>query len=234
MVDLSIILPIHNEEDIIEKVVDEVLNTLKKIKIFCEILLVENGSTDKSLSVVRKIASKNKNVKVLVTKKGYGNAVIKGLIQARGKYVCYMPSDGQVDLNLLKTLWDSINSGDYDLVKVKRITRENIIRYLTSWCFNHTISLIFHTKFIDVNGSPKIFLQKHVKKLNLQSKDSFIDTEFIIKIFSLRWKIKEFSMRNIERYGGKTTRSYKTYLEFFGNIINYKFSPQYKAWLKSV
>jgi glycosyltransferase involved in cell wall biosynthesis len=234
MTDLSIILPVHNEEDIIEAVVKEILAVLGKLKMTYQIILVENGSTDSSLNVIRKIAAKNKNIEVAIAEKGYGSAVIKGLSSAKGKYVSYMPSDGQVDLTLLSRLWKAILSGEYDLVKVKRVSRENLVRYITSFVFDKTISLVFHTPLIDVNGSPRIFLGKHVNLLNLQSKDSFIDAEFLTKISHLKWGIKEFPMKNIERYGGKSTRSYKTYLEFFENIIDYKFSPKYKNWLKSI
>lgn len=223
MTDFSLILPVHNEETIIETVVKEVIASLKKIKFTYEVILVENGSTDKSLAVIKKIASGNKNIKILVAKKGYGSAIIKGLKIARGKYVCYMVSDGQVDLALIHKLWKEILIGEYDLVKVKRANRESRVRSLTSWFFNKTISLVFKTPLVDVNGSPRIFLREHVGKLNLQSKDSFIDAEFLVKISKLKWKIKEFPMKNIQRYGGESTRSYKTYFEFFRNIFMYKF-----------
>lgn len=225
---LSLILPVHNEEDIIEKVLREIIETLNSCKITYEILLIENGSSDNSPKVVIELSKKYNNVHSFVSPKGYGNAVLKGLKQSRGKYVCYMPSDGQVEMSVLPKLLNEVNL--YDVVKAKRLKRENIVRDLTTWIFSRTISLLFNTQSIDINGSPRIFLRKHLSQLKLQSKDSFIDAEFLIKISKLNWRIKEFSMKNAERYGGKSTRSINTYLEFFRNIIDYRFSSKVNDW----
>src|ERR1035437_4092013 len=95
---LSLTLPVHNEEDIIKKVLTEIIDTLNKCKITYEILLIENGSSDKSPKIVIELSKKYKNVYSFVSPKGYGNAVLKGLKESKSKYVCYMPSDGQIDL----------------------------------------------------------------------------------------------------------------------------------------
>lgn len=234
MIEFSLILPVHNESTIIKTVVDEIVAALNKMKISYEIILVENGSTDKSLDVIKELSLKNKGVKTLIAEKGFGSAAIAGLSKAKGKYACYMSSDGQVDLNLISKLWKEIQSDKYDLVKIRRIRRESLVRDLTTWALSISISILFNTKFLDVNGSPRIFLRKHLKKLDLQSKDSFIDAEFLIKISKLNWKIKEIPMKNIERYGGKSTRSINTYLEFIKNIYLYKTSNIITKWKENV
>jgi len=229
---LSLTLPVHNEETIIEKVLKEIIATLNDCKISYEILLIENGSRDNTPEVVIELARKYKNVYSFVSPKGYGNAVSKGLLKSKGKYVSYMPSDGQIDLTSFPKLLSEV--GKYNLVKIKRTSRENMLRDLTTWTFNHSISILFGTKLIDINGSPRIFLSNQLPKLKLISKDSFIDAEFLIKISELNWTIKEIPMKNIERYGGKSTRSLNTYLEFFRNIFDYKFSSKLNDWRKTL
>ena len=215
-----------------EKALREIITTLNKCKISYEILLIENGSRDNSPEIVKTLSKKYKYVYSFVSQKGYGNAVLKGLKESKGKFVCYMPSDGQIDLNVFPKLLKYV--GKYDLVKIKRIKRENFIRDLTSWTFNHSLSFIFGTELTDVNGSPRIFLKTQIPKLKLQAKDSFIDAEFLIKISKLNWTIKEIPMGNIERYGGKSTRNLNTYVEFFKNIYDYKFSHKFKNWQKTI
>lgn len=229
---LSLTLPVHNEEDIIEKVLKEIIATLNKCEITYEILLIENGSSDNSPKIVVELSKKYKFVRSYVSPKGYGNAVLKGLKESRGKYVCYMPSDGQVEVSVLPLILKE--AGKYDVIKIRRVKRENTIRDLTTWTFGKTISILFGTRFIDINGSPRIFLRDRLKYLKLEARDSFIDAEFLIKISKLNWTIKEIPMANIERYGGKSTRSINTYLEFFKNIADYRFSHKLNDWRKTL
>lgn len=232
MIFLSLTLPIHNEEDIIEKVVEEVIQSLNKCKITYEILLIENGSKDKSLEKLVILSKKHKNVRYYISPQGYGSAILKGLKESKGRYVGYMPSDGQVDLSILQKLINNVSR--YDLVKVKRVTRENFGRTLISLTFNLTIAILFNSRLLDINGDPRIFLRKELKTLKLKSKDSFIDAEFTIKLSKLNWSVLEIPIKNIERYGGKSTRHFGTFLEFFKNIYAYKFSPILKNWDKTV
>lgn len=232
MIFLSLTLPIHNEEDIIEKVVEEVIQSLNKCKITYEILLIENGSKDKSLEKLVILSKKHKNVRYYISPQGYGSAILKGLKESKGRYVGYMPSDGQVDLSILQKLINNVSR--YDLVKVKRVTRENFGRTLISLTFNLTIAILFNSRLLDINGDPRIFLRKELKTLKLKSKDSFIDAEFTIKLSKLNWSVLEIPIKNIERYGGKSTRHFGTFIEFFKNIIEYKFSPILKNWDKTV
>ena len=228
---LSLILPIHNQETIIATVVEKINSILNKAKIANEIILVENGSTDNSFASCQKLSKKYKNIQVIQAIKGYGSAIIAGLKKAKGDYVSYMPSDGQLDPNLLPKLDDLIMNNKYDLVKIKRITRESLIRLIRSGVFNLLTKLLFKIPVIDINGSPRIFLRKWLPILNLEYKDSFIDTEMAIKSHYLNWKIKEIPTKTLPRLGGKSTVNIKTVIEFMRNLLSYKFSGNLKSWI---
>jgi len=228
MIFLSLALPVHNEEDIIEKVLKEIIETLNKCKITYEILLIENGSRDNSPKKVIGLSKKYKHVYSFVSPKGYGNAVLKGLKESKGEYVCYMPSDGQIDLSVFPKLLKNLRH--YDLVKVKRATRENLARTFFSTCFDLTICILFQAKLLDINGSPRIFKRSALKKLDLRHTDSFVDAEFTIKLSRLKWNVLEIPIKNIDRYGGKSTRNIKTYFEFIYNITKYRYSSDLKNW----
>lgn len=234
MILLSLVLPVHNEEEIIETVFGKIFTALKKTNIPFEIILVENGSRDNTLNIIQKLSNKFSDTKVITSKQGYTRAIKAGIKIAKGKYICYMPSDGQADENKIGTLFKLIKDNEYDLVKVKRISRENMGRYIVSVSFSLTMFLIFRTKFVDVNGSPRIMLREKYNMLNIKSNDSFGDGEMLIKANILNWKIKEIPMQNIERYGGKSTRSINTFIEFFRNIYNYKTGTIIKNWGKKL
>ena len=227
MIGLSLILPVHNEEDIIEATFKEIFEAVKKTVLSSEFILVENGSKDKSLEAIKKISQKYDDTSFTVAPKGYGSAVLKGLESAKGNYVSYMPSDGQIDLEVFPKLWNVVKTGKWQLVKVRRTNRESLLRTIVSISFSLITSLLFQTPRIDINGSPRIFERRHLRILDLKSKDSFIDAEFLIKIAKLGWSIKEIPMRTLPRLGGKSTRSIKTYLEFFQNIYRFKHKQKY-------
>lgn len=217
--ELSLILPIHNEAQIIRPVFTEIVKMLNNLGISYECLLVENGSKDDSWRVINQLAKSFRNTRAMRAPQGYGSAVLAGLALAKGKYVCYMPSDGQVDLSVFPQLMDAIQSQRWDLVKLRRVTRESVIRQFVSYAFALILKFVFGTSLWDINGSPRIFLREHLKSLNLQSTDSFIDAEFAIKAQRFGWRVKEIPMYNLPRLGGQSTRCWKTYLEFFKNII---------------
>ncbi|MBI5449202.1 glycosyltransferase family 2 protein [Candidatus Gottesmanbacteria bacterium] len=233
MTNLSLVLPVHNQADIIEPVYRDIRKTLQKIHITYECILVENGSTDESKNAVFLLAKKYPHTKALTAPIGYGSAVIAGLHKAKGVYVCYMPSDGQIDLSVLPRLWGAINSRTWDMVKVHRTTRETVGRYVFSWCLSHLVATLFGIPALDLNGSPRIFLRTKLTRLALSHKDSFIDIEFAVKAHRLNWKIKEFPMRTLPRFGGTSTRSWRTFVEFFSNIWRYRISDELSSWEQS-
>jgi polyisoprenyl-phosphate glycosyltransferase len=227
MIDLSLILPVHNEADIIGVVLANILVQLKKSHISYECLLVENGSRDDSLSVIQNLAKQYKNIRVLTAPQGYGSAVIAGLSKAKGEYVCYMPSDGQIDLSVLPALWSKRKL--YDLVKVKRITRESLLRMVVSKTFSVVMTVLFGLPLWDINGSPRLCARKNISALRLSSKDSFIDAQMAMHMKKIGWSVCEVPMKTLDRAGGESSRSWRTFAEFFGNIWKAFITSFYKG-----
>lgn len=228
--ELSLVLPVHNQDTIITPAVKELHKYLSKSKIAFEIILVENGSKDNTLKVLEQIRQKYNNIRVIIAKKGYGSAVIAGLNVAKGEYVSYMPSDGQLDSKLVPRLYKLIKNSKYDLVKIRRTTRESFIRKFRSKVFNYLARLFFTINIKDINGSPRVFLRKWLPVLKLSYKDSFIDTEMAIKTYFLKWKIKEIPTETLPRLGGKSTVNIYTIIEFIRNLIFYKFGRYLTDW----
>lgn len=228
--DLSLILPVHNQEKIIAPVYRDIVHMLDRLKISYECILVENGSSDATLGVLTTLARSYPHTRVYTAPKGYGSAVLRGLGVSRGVYVSYMPSDGQIDLGVFPILWQLATSRKWQLVKIQRATRESLSRSACSSLFSAIVRILFHTSVTDINGSPRIFLRKYVPVLDLGYRDSFIDAEFAAKARVLGWNIKEIPMRTLPRVGGTSTRSWRTFIEFFTNIWHYKTGSAFSDW----
>ncbi|OGG21222.1 hypothetical protein A3D03_04870 [Candidatus Gottesmanbacteria bacterium RIFCSPHIGHO2_02_FULL_40_13] len=230
MPDLSLILPVLNEENIITPVVEDIMKVLELINISFEIILVENESTDRTWEVINLLAEKDKRIVATRTKQGYGSAIIAGIKIARGDFICYMPSDGQIDSKILIPLWQEAKTGKADVVKIRRKNRESIIRLVRSKAFNLLTRFLYPIDVSDINGSPRIIKTDKLKQLELSFTDSFIDTEFAVKAHLLGWKFKEIAMTNLVRVGGKSTVGIHTIIEFLRNLWSLRLDIKFINW----
>ncbi len=222
MRELSLILPVLNEADFIDRVVDDVLHVLGKSGIDFELILAENGSTDRSLEVLKKISSKNERVQVCVAPhKGWGIALLTGFKIAEGEYIGHMPSDGQIDPGVIPGIWRRCKADT--IAKVHRVERENFLRVVNSKVYNLLANILFGVRTFDINGCPKIYPRGMVEQMKLVSRDSFIDLEMMIKARKWGYKIREVSTISHMRVGGKSNTNWRTVIEFLKNMFNYKF-----------
>lgn len=223
MQSLSLILPVWNEESFIADIVHDIEKVLEKSHVDYELLLAENGSTDRSLMVVQNLSQENRRCRVVIRPKGYGSAVIGGLQAATKELVGYMPSDGQIEPAVLVELLEKMASGQYDLVKINRTVRESRARKLLSYFFNLIARFFFGLRVKDVNGSPKLFLKKHLSLLSLKSNANLIDTELMAKARRLNWRIGEVVTRSLPRAGGKSHINPLTIFYFVYELIRLRF-----------
>ena len=115
MVKISVISPIYNVEKYMDRYFNSILNqTLKDIEIIC----IDDGSTDKSLEIIKDAAKKDSRIKVIAQEnRGPGVARNQGLKIAQGEYIGFLDPDDWVDLNFYEELYNIAKSEDYDLVK---------------------------------------------------------------------------------------------------------------------
>jgi len=86
---LSIIIPAHNEENRLPNTLEQVFHFLEKQSFTAEVIIVENGSMDRTLEVAQEFAKEHTNFSVIQSERGKGAAVRRGMLEAQGKY-CFM------------------------------------------------------------------------------------------------------------------------------------------------
>jgi len=123
---VSVVIPIYNEEELIEKLFERCINVLKGITDDFEIICVDDGSTDKSLSKLIECHNKDNRFKVLVLSRNFGHQVAytAGLNYARGEYIAMMDGDLQDPPELLKDMYSKLINKNCDIVYGKRIERK--------------------------------------------------------------------------------------------------------------
>lgn len=115
IIELTILMPVLNEEETIEKCINKANTYLEKNKINGEVLISDNGSTDNSVKIAKGLGARV----IIIEEKGYGNALINGINNAKGKYIIMADADDSYDLLNLGSFYEKLKEG-HDLVMGNR------------------------------------------------------------------------------------------------------------------
>lgn len=168
--DLSIVIPLLNEEDNIPPLYQSLKNVLDGMAIKYEIIIIDDGSTDRSYEILEELAAKDKSLKVIRFRRNFGQTagLAAGFDEADGDVVITMDADLQNDPQDIPKLVEKINEG-YDLVAGWRYDRQDaeISRKLPSRIANALISKTTDVKLHDYGCTLKAFRKEVVKNINL-------------------------------------------------------------------
>ena len=122
--DLSIVLPIYNEEAAIETVLTSIQKTVDELRVRYEILCVDDGSTDRTSSILDACARRDARVRALVFSRNFGkeSAIVAGLSEARGDAVVLMDADLQHPPELIQEMVQKWHQG-YEVVNAVKSSR---------------------------------------------------------------------------------------------------------------
>lgn len=169
-VDLSVIIPVFNEEKNLEPLYEEISRVLNSLGQAFEIIFVDDGSRDGSFPVLKRIQEKDKAVKIIRLRRNFGQtaALSAGFDYARGRVIVTMDADLQNDPKDIPALLAKINDG-YDLVSGWRQKRHDkfFTRRLPSIVANRLISFLTGVKLHDYGCTLKAFRKEVIKSIRL-------------------------------------------------------------------
>lgn len=200
---LSIVIPAYNEEESLGYVLTDTLRDLPKAVKDFEVIIVDDGSTDKTLQIVDAFAKKNKNMSVIhQSHGGFNKAMVKGLKAATKDYVVYMHAGGH---DLIRDMINCIRiMQNYDLVLGIRGKRIDYGPYRLMLSYGCLIlyRILFGITYEDVHWV-YVWRTREVQKLNLDRKGGvFLLVESLIKFRKKGLKIGEAQAPYRPRYGG--------------------------------
>lgn len=194
--DLSIVIPCLNESETLEKCITKVKKEIKKLNIDAEIIVSDNGSTDGSQNIAKKLGAK-----VYISKiKGYGSAVINGIKNAKGKYVLIGDADDSYNFEDLPKFYNKIIEG-FDIVqgcrmpsgggKIKKGAMPVSHKFIGNPLFTKMMKIFYSMPFNDVYCGMKIIRNSFFKKANFFSKGMVFCLEILIKSKILNARVSE-------------------------------------------
>ena len=202
---ISIIVPCYNEEDVLELFYNKITEVSENIDAEFEYIFVDDGSKDKTLQILKEHSKKDDRVRFISFSRNFGkeSAMYAGLKESTGDYVAIMDADLQDPPDLLKEMYDTLLTKEYDCVATKRKTRkgEPILRSFFSRMFYKIINKMTSTEIVNGARDYRLMSRKMV--------DSILEVteynRFSKGIFSwVGFKTKWIAYDNIERAAGKT------------------------------
>jgi len=224
--ELSLSIPFYNEEDCAKKTVEELISVFNSNKVDYELILINNGSTDKTHSILLDLARKNSRIKLIEFKKnqGYGRVIIESFKKSNAKYVSFTCGDGEVSAKDTYKIYQNILKENPDICKAVRISRKDgFLRRLYSKTFNIIVGLLFNLKMRDVNGYPLIMKMGTYKKINPKVNSWIFNIDLLYRAKKHSLKIKEISVFHRKRLGGKgILLKFYDILKMFWDVLYYR------------
>lgn len=203
---LSVVVPVFNEAQTIGNVILGLKTVLQRQVFGYEIIVVDDGSTDKSAEI-----AKNQGAKILSLKThmGKGYAMRLGFSKARGEIIATMDSDGSHNPEELTHLLAPIIEGQADLVIGSRLflrksasgraLNESGIRL-----FNLLIKVFTGIGVSDSQSGYRVLTSKVLKSLSLKSVEYEIESEMLVKAAKKDFRIREVPVTYVQRTYGKS------------------------------
>lgn len=204
---LSVFFPAYYDENNIGKVVEKAVEVLEELKLGdYEIIIIEDGSPDRTGEVADELAQKYPRVRVIHHKKnmGYGATLRDGFLNSKMDYIFYSDGDNQFNLAELKKFVALIPYSDI-IVGYRKHKQYSLYRKFTSLCYNYLLRLLFDIHYWDIDCAFKLFKADLFKKIEIESVDAFIDAEIMIKAKFLGYTSTEVGVEHLPRLDGIST-----------------------------
>ena len=214
---ISVIVPCYNEQEAIPFFYDEIVKISKIMENDAEFeyLFINDGSKDKSINVLRELAKRDERVKYVSFSKNFGKeaAMYAGLEKSSGDYIAVMDVDLQDPPELLVQMFQDLESGEYDCVATRRVSRkgEPPIRSLFAKLFYSMINKISKTEIVDGARDYRLMTRQMVDAiLEVKEYNRFSKGIFSWVGFNTKW----LEYENVERRAGETKWSFWKLLKY--------------------
>ncbi len=229
---ISIILPCYNEEAILKKHVDVIINYLESnIKYEWEIVIINDGSADKTGEIADNIENNYSNIKVIhhPTNLNLGNALQTGFRNSKGDIIVVMDVDLSYSVEHIKRMVDKMIETSCDMVlaspymKGGKVTDVPFLRKIMSLFLNRFMRSTSKSGFHTFTGMTRAYRADFIQSVNLKAADYEINPEIMYKAVILRARIKEIPAHldwtEQNKFADKRTSSIRIFRGFFSGLM---------------
>lgn len=225
---LSVFFPCHNEEGNVENLTKRCQDYLPKIADDFEIIIVNDGSKDRTKEIADRLASEDPRVRPIhhEVNKGYGGALQSGFEAAKHPYVFFTDGDGQFAIEDLEPFAKAILEGADAAVGYRINRKDPLHRRLNAWAWTSLVNLLFSLKIRDVDCAYKLIRRDKLEGLTLKSEGALISTELLARLRKRGCKFVELPVEHHARTAGEQSggnplvilRAFKELFKFYGEL----------------
>ncbi|MFO7617273.1 MAG: glycosyltransferase family 2 protein, partial [Bacteroidales bacterium] len=217
--ELSLVIPLYNEVELVDELVRRSVAALSSITDDFEILFVDDGSRDGTLSRLLELRLAEPRIKVIELSRNFGHqaAFTAGLTFASGRYVAMMDGDLQDPPEVIGEMYRKITSGDYDVVYGKRVNK-------TGKAGSKWPKLLFHKSFKRISGFPDIENVGNFSLLNRAALDALLKFSETTRYLPGLRRFIGFRQEHVvynrdERYSGQSKMRFSDLLALSSDAI---------------
>ncbi|MEE9615958.1 MAG: glycosyltransferase family 2 protein [Anaerolineae bacterium] len=224
MSSLSVVLPAYNEEANVERAVEGVSSVAQQLGIDYEIILVNDGSTDRTGEIARELMQRVPSFRLVehYPNRGYGGSLRAGFAAATGDLIAFVPADNQFDFGEISRLLERLDEAD--IVSGYRAERQDtFIRKLNGFGWNMLVRLLFGYLCRDIDCGFKLFRREVLERVTIASDGAMIDTEFLAGARARGFRIAEVPVTHLPRVAGEPTgANLKVIAKAFRDLVRFR------------
>jgi glycosyltransferase involved in cell wall biosynthesis len=203
---LTVFFPAYNDSGTIASLVIAALRTARSLTSDFEIIIVNDGSADSTVTIADELARTYPEVTVVHhdRNRGYGGALRTGFAAASRELVFYTDGDGQYDPIEMTVLWNALTD-DADLVNGYKISRSDPLhRVVIGRIYHHTVRTLFGLKVRDVDCDFRLLRRRIFERITLEKNSGVICLEMMKKIQDAGFRIREVPVHHYHRSHGRS------------------------------
>lgn len=203
---LSVFFPCYDEEENVERTTRAALNALRRLSSDFEIIIVNDGSRDRTGEIADRLAAECPEVRVAHQhpNRGYGGALRRGFREARKAWVFYSDGDGQFDFEEIEKLLPLLER--YDIVSAYRLDRkDSLVRKFNAWGWTLLVNLLLGLRLRDVDCAFKLYPRRLFEAIEMKSMGALIDAEILARAKRLGYTIGQIGVHHYPRVAGRQT-----------------------------
>lgn len=225
MVSLSFVIPAYNEEPNVAEALRRVSSVLQTLDLDYEIILVNDGSRDRTGEIARSMIGVIPNLRVVENdpNRGYGGALKAGFYAAIKDWIAFAPSDNQFDFVQLSDLMAFSNRADI-VTGYRANDADPFMRRVNRWGWNLVVQILFGYMTRDIDCGFKLFRREILELVTLNSDGAMVDTELLAGAKARGYKIVEVPLKHLPRTAGSSTgANVKVILRAFRDLVRFRF-----------
>ncbi len=200
----SLFFPVYGDEGTVRTVAENAIALLESLGCPYEVIIVDDGSPDRSGAIADELAGEHKNISVIhhPENRGYGAAIRTGINACQYEWILMLDGDNQYDVGEFNKIF--LVKDHYDLIITFRYKKiYSNWRIFVSWVYNVILRFLFRTHFRDISTGLRMMKKKVADDIKLESDSPFIGAEIAIKSMLKGYQVGQVGIQTFPRTFGQ-------------------------------